>query len=213
MNRKTLCRLAVWIAAAGTCVAGCRREAPPRMVKITVSYPGASPTEVDEKVVGPVKTALDALPDAGQVTTIGSSGRTEIYVKPISGGDPWQLLDGILEAVERLGATLPAEVSLAVQPMPTETVPRAPVGETRAVRVELDPAKAAALGITAQAVAEAVARAKREGRPLDEVTLDTPDGHAVPLSEVAEITVAGEPASPERTGPPRPETSGEPGRP
>jgi hypothetical protein len=126
------------------------------------------------------------------------------------------MLDDIFDAVERLDATLPAEVSLAVQPMPTETipepssepVPEPPGGETKEVRVELDPAKTAALGITERAVAEAVARARREGRPLDEVTLETPEGHAVPLSEVAEITAAGEPDSPERTGPP-PETPDE----
>jgi multidrug efflux pump subunit AcrB len=58
MTRKTPNRLALWIIAVALCVAGCWREVPPRMVKITASYPGASPTEVEEEIVEPLKAAL-----------------------------------------------------------------------------------------------------------------------------------------------------------
>jgi multidrug efflux pump subunit AcrB len=88
------------------------------MVKITVSFPGASAEEIDETVVEPIRSALVAVEDVGRIDCSSSAGSAEIFVRPIPGGDARRLLDRVLGVVEKIDSSLPAEASLAVQAMP-----------------------------------------------------------------------------------------------
>lgn len=81
---------------------------------ITTSYPGASPTQVEEEVSYPIENALQQLPYVDYVTSISSSGFSQIFVEMKSTyrkEDLRQIWDEMRRTVNDLSTRLPPGVN------------------------------------------------------------------------------------------------------
>ncbi|RME69769.1 MAG: efflux RND transporter permease subunit, partial [Nitrospirae bacterium] len=92
-------------------------------VVITVAYPGASPSEVEEGVVKKIEEAISGLDGIKEINSYASEGMANIQVEPIKGWDLDQLFDDIKSEVNRI-TTLPKE---AERPVVKKFVFKAPV--------------------------------------------------------------------------------------
>lgn len=83
------------------------------MVKISVSYPGATPEEVEEGVVLAVEEEVRGLENVDRVTSIALEGRATIIVELLTGADPNNMLQEIKGAVDRI-TSMPEDVERPV---------------------------------------------------------------------------------------------------
>lgn len=77
-------------------------------VRVSVTYPGASPEEVEKAIVLPVEEAVRGLEDVKEVRSTAREGMGEITVEAITGADMNQLTDDVKNEVDRI-TTFPEE--------------------------------------------------------------------------------------------------------
>ncbi len=92
----------------------------PDLVNISVVYPGATPTEVEEAVVIPIESRLDAIDQIQEINATASQGLAVVTAEIRSGSDNQQVLDEVKSAVDRI-RTFPAEIE---RPVATLASPR-----------------------------------------------------------------------------------------
>ena len=78
------------------------------MVNISVSYPGASPEEVEQSIVLPVEEAVEGLDGVEEVTSTANEGSGSVRVELIEGENLQQLASDIKNEVDRI-TTFPDE--------------------------------------------------------------------------------------------------------
>ncbi len=78
------------------------------MVNISVSYPGASPEEVEQSIVLPVEEAVEGLDGVKEVTSTANEGSGQVRVELIEGENLQQLAADIKNEVDRI-TTFPEE--------------------------------------------------------------------------------------------------------
>lgn len=83
------------------------------VVKITVSYPGATPEEVEEGTIMAIEEEVRALEEVDRVTAIAQEGRATVIAELISGVDPNNALQEIKSAVDRI-TSLPEDAERPV---------------------------------------------------------------------------------------------------
>jgi len=79
------------------------------IVSVSVSYPGASPEEVEEGIVLAVEEEIRALDNVERVTSVAREGRASINVELLSGADPNSSLQDIKNSIDRI-TTFPGDV-------------------------------------------------------------------------------------------------------
>lgn len=194
-------------------------------VSIVVDWPGATPQEVETNIVLAVEEAVARLGEVRAIHSLAASGRAAVEVE--IDGDPHQASAEILEALQRAGDSFPDDVDppwvrpvtsfdrmiLATGPADAERAEaiereleaneriRSVVAlgvRTPEIRVEVDPARIAALGIDADRVASAIRGQGLSGgglslrtddrRDVGQVVLSPPGQPEVKLSDVATVT-------------------------
>ncbi len=76
------------------------------VVKVTVSYPNASPEEVERGIILAVESAVRGVDGVKEINATASEGSASVSVDLIDGTDRQQALDDIQQAVDRI-STLP----------------------------------------------------------------------------------------------------------
>lgn len=77
-------------------------------VRISVSYPGASPEEVEEGIILPIEEALQSLDGIDEITSNASEGSGSVNAEVASGQDIQQLYADIKNEIDRI-RTFPDE--------------------------------------------------------------------------------------------------------
>lgn len=72
------------------------------IVEVSVSYPGASPEEVEEGLILSIEEEIRVLDGVERVTAVAQEGRASISVELIAGVDPNKTLQDIKSAVDRI---------------------------------------------------------------------------------------------------------------
>ncbi len=78
------------------------------MVTVSVAYPGATPTEVEEGIILPVEDAVSDVEDVKEITSTASEGSGVVSVELLTGTNGNKALTDVKNAVDRL-RTLPEE--------------------------------------------------------------------------------------------------------
>ena len=78
------------------------------VVGVSVTYPGASPEEVEEGIVVAVEDAVRGIEGVKKVTSTSSEGRGSVSVEMLLGAKPDRVLSDVKNAVDRI-TTLPEE--------------------------------------------------------------------------------------------------------
>ena len=78
------------------------------VVGVSVTYPGASPEEVEEGIVIAVEDAVRGIEGVKKVTSTSSEGRGSVSVEMLLGAKPDRVLSDVKNAVDRI-TTLPEE--------------------------------------------------------------------------------------------------------
>ncbi len=78
------------------------------IVNVRVSYPGASPEEVEQSIVLPVEEAVEGLDGVKEVTSSASEGSGSVSVELVEGEDIQQLANEIKNEIDRI-TTFPDE--------------------------------------------------------------------------------------------------------
>lgn len=78
------------------------------VINITVPYPGASPTDVEERILIPVEEAISGLQGIGRIRAFGNEGSGTVTVEAVIGSDVDQLLNDIKGRVDAIN-TFPAQ--------------------------------------------------------------------------------------------------------
>ncbi|MDH3422511.1 MAG: efflux RND transporter permease subunit [Gemmatimonadota bacterium] len=106
----------------------------PDLINISVAYPGATPVEVEEAVVIPIESRLDAIDEILEINATASQGLAVVIAEIRSGSDKQQVLDEVKSAVDRI-RTFPVEIERPVATLASprslvvEVVLSGPVGE------------------------------------------------------------------------------------
>ena len=98
-------------------------DAEPDLIRISVSYPGASPQEVEEGVVKPIEEKVAGLAGIERITSTSKEGSGTILIEVIRGWDTNELLQDVKSAVDRI-TNLPEE---AERPVVEKVIRRYPV--------------------------------------------------------------------------------------
>jgi HAE1 family hydrophobic/amphiphilic exporter-1 len=83
-------------------------------VNVSVSYPGASPTDVEELIVRPVEATLAGLPGVAQINSTASEGRGNVSLQLVEGADVDKVALDVARAVERIRGRLPDDAGAPV---------------------------------------------------------------------------------------------------
>lgn len=83
------------------------------VVGVSVTYPGASPEEIEEGIVVAVEDAVRGLDGVKKVTSTSSEGRGSVSVEMLLGADPDRVLADVKNAVDRI-TTLPEQAEKPV---------------------------------------------------------------------------------------------------
>jgi multidrug efflux pump subunit AcrB len=93
------------------------------MVTVSVSYPGAAPTEVEQGILRPVESAIRGVAGIKEITSLATEGSGTINIELVSGTDRMKAFQDIDQAVSRIRTfpddTEEPEVSLVT---PTQEV-------------------------------------------------------------------------------------------
>jgi multidrug efflux pump subunit AcrB len=77
---------------------------------IVVAYPGADPEDIERLVVDPIEDALNGLDDVKKIESEAQDGFATIRVEFTWGVDPDRKYDEVIREINRLRATLPADI-------------------------------------------------------------------------------------------------------
>ncbi|MGE9291203.1 MAG: efflux RND transporter permease subunit, partial [Puniceicoccales bacterium] len=77
-------------------------------VNVSVSYPGASPEEVEQSIILPVEEAVEGLEGVAEVTSTASEGSGTVSIELAEGADLQQLSNEIKNEIDRI-TTFPDE--------------------------------------------------------------------------------------------------------
>ena len=78
-------------------------------VEVTVTYPGASPSEVEQGIVLPVESAVSGLQGIKEITSSANEGSGEVLIELVQGTDRMKALQDIDQAVSRI-QTFPDDI-------------------------------------------------------------------------------------------------------
>lgn len=81
------------------------------MVVVTVTYPGTSPLDMEKLVTDPVEEEVNELEDIKEIKTVIMDGVTIVKVEFNYGVDPDEKYDDVIQAISKVRADLPAQVS------------------------------------------------------------------------------------------------------
>ncbi len=98
-------------------------DAVPDEIKITVCYPGASPSEVEEGVIKPIEEKVAGLAGVERISSTAKEGLGTIILEVIKGWNTDELLQDVKSAVDRV-TNLPEE---AERPIVEKVIRRYPV--------------------------------------------------------------------------------------
>lgn len=101
------------------------------IVNVSISYPGASPEEVEEGIILAVEEEIRALDNVERVTSVASEGKASLSVELLGGEDPNKTVQDIKNSVDRI-SSWPAEVErplVSLQTRKREVVRLALVGD------------------------------------------------------------------------------------
>ncbi len=98
-------------------------DAEPDLIKISISYPGASPQEVEEGVVKPIEEKVAGLAGIERITSTSKEGSGTILIEVIRGWNTNELLQDVKSTVDRI-TNLPEE---AERPVVEKVIRRYPV--------------------------------------------------------------------------------------
>jgi multidrug efflux pump subunit AcrB len=73
-------------------------------IRINVSYPGASPEEIEQGIILAIEEALSDLDDIKEITAIAEEGSGRVTVEPVEGADIERLAQDIKSNVDRIGS-------------------------------------------------------------------------------------------------------------
>jgi len=79
------------------------------MVTVSVSYPGASPEEVEQGIILSVEEGVQGLDGVDEVTSVAAEGRGTVSVEALLGADIQKLADDIQSEVDRI-RTFPDDI-------------------------------------------------------------------------------------------------------
>ena len=77
-------------------------------VRVSVSYPGASPEEVEEGIILPIEEAVQSIDNVKEITSTANENVGTVTLEAISGTDIQQLVDDVQNEVDRI-TTFPDE--------------------------------------------------------------------------------------------------------
>lgn len=77
-------------------------EFTPDVVSVNISYPGASPEEVEEGIILAVEESVQGLEDVKEITSTAGEGSASITVEMIEDGDLQQLAQDVKNEVDRI---------------------------------------------------------------------------------------------------------------
>ena len=205
ISRKSIAGLAAALMVAACWMGGCDSEtaspssatqptaARPRVpagaVRITVDWPGASPTDVDRLVAQPIGGALKAAGIARSISASSREGLADLTVHAAPGLDAETFSAKIRRALAEVAGKLPADASHPfMERIPPGFNPPVMAESGRPeLHVELSPA-GRALGLTeetfAKAFKEAITNADDRRDFLTGLLIRLPDGRKIPFSQV-----------------------------
>ncbi len=74
------------------------------IVKVSVSYPGASPEEVEKGIVLALEEEVRSLENVERVTSVATEGRASITIELLSGVDPNKAVQDVKNSVDRISS-------------------------------------------------------------------------------------------------------------
>ncbi len=175
--------------------------------KITLRADGYAPDEIERLIARPVVEAWAGVEGISAVTAVSEAGRAEIYLEPRPEMTEQQLSRTVLKKMPSLDTgDLPAGVTIsAYELLPDFNGPPSPEQNDRpCARVEVKREAAALYGIETRAILEAI---EKHSPPLSEpatqntvdairrLTVASPNGQQVPLSEIVDIRLEKMPSS------------------
>jgi multidrug efflux pump subunit AcrB len=192
------------VCALVALLSGCGRfvASSPPAVRITVAYPGARPSVVEDVICVPILQQLRGIEGDCTITCVSGAGRAEIYVQARQAIDADLLLVLVNNRVAMAMPVLPDAVrsngvgvggGFAV-PLP------ATVHEIEFPEVNIDRNKAARLGLSLSTISDAVSRQLGPDEPgpdsvarLEKLTIKAADGKSYHLRDFATIKIVREP--------------------
>ena len=93
------------------------------VIEVSVPYPGAGPTEVEEQIVERIEESIADLDGIEEIRSTARLGRASINIEAINGFDPQRLLNEVKSRVDAI-PTLPAD---AERPVITQALWRSEV--------------------------------------------------------------------------------------
>jgi len=194
-------------------LSGCDRfsSAPPPMVKITVEYPGARPSVVEDVVCTPIVQQLLGVERLSSITCISRAGRAEIYVQAQRDMDADMFVTLVGNRAKLAAPILPGKAKLsAATNLTGQAMP--PVTDVHVVdfpHVDVDREKARRLGLSLTAIFDTLSKEMGSGEPspdaakrLEKVTFKSADGKDCRLTDFATIKTVREPSIRVRREPP-----------
>ena len=179
---------------------GCGNPPPP--VKITVAYPGARPSVMEDTVCTPIMQQLLGIEGEATVTCVSSAGHAEIFVQAnrVVNGDVFTtLVDNRVRLAEPV---LPAKANVShPEVVSSVTIPTArEIHDVEFPIIDIDREKALQLGLSVSAASDAVDKALGPGEPLPdavkrigELSVKSADGKDCLLTDFATIKTVREP--------------------
>ncbi len=185
-------------------LSGCGRftASPPPPVKITVEYPGARPSVVEDVICKPILQQLLGIEGGPTITCVSRAGRAEIYVQVKRAMDADMLVVLVQNRTALAIPVLPDKVRTdGVKVAAGSAVPRpVAVHEVDFPVVDVDREKAARLGISLSTVSDALGHEVGANEPgpdllqrLDKLTFKANNGEDHYLREFATLRIVREP--------------------
>src|SRR6476660_2400991 len=81
------------------------------VVSVSVSWPGASPEDVEQFILKPVESAVSTVPGVASISSTASSGNARISVQLADGYDANTAAVDINQAVSAIRSRLPADAN------------------------------------------------------------------------------------------------------
>lgn len=193
-NGVTANLLMIGILVAGVIGAGSLRkqvfpEFTPDLINISVAYPGATPTEVEEGVILPIEARLEAIDEVREINGTASQGLAVVTAELRSGVDKQQVLDEIKSSVDRI-RTFPLQIE---RPVVTLAAPRSQVIQL-AIYGDVDEAALKTLALQARddlidrpEMSDVQISGARAYEMSIEVPRDVLDAYGLSLAELANI--------------------------